>query len=73
MSSNYFEEMAKAVRTVSPDALSLAPRPPIIETVQNKRRTFSDSQHTAELYDIGPGPHTKEMLIVYLPKEKIVF
>ncbi|HEX8847588.1 MAG TPA: MBL fold metallo-hydrolase [Pyrinomonadaceae bacterium] len=70
---NYFEKMAQAVRTISPDALALTPRQPTIETVQNMKRTFSDANHTLEVYDIGPGPHTKEMLIFYLPKEKIVF
>jgi glyoxylase-like metal-dependent hydrolase (beta-lactamase superfamily II) len=69
----YFEKMAQARRTIDPDALSKNPRPPVIETIQDKKRVFSDDQHTVELYDIGPGPHTKEMLIVYLPKEKILF
>jgi len=70
----YFEKVVQGVRTIAPDNLMMmTPRKPIIETVQNLRRTFTDGQHTVELYDIGPGPHTKEMLIVYLPKEKILF
>jgi glyoxylase-like metal-dependent hydrolase (beta-lactamase superfamily II) len=69
----YFEKVAKAVRTIAPDALTMNPRTPIIETIQNMKRVFTDGEHTVELYDIGAGPHTKEMLIVYLPKEKIVF
>jgi glyoxylase-like metal-dependent hydrolase (beta-lactamase superfamily II) len=69
----YFEKMAQAVRTIAPDALTLKPRQPVIETIQNMKRVFTDDAHTVEVYDIGPGPHTKEMLIVYLPKEKIVF
>ncbi|HEX8920245.1 MAG TPA: MBL fold metallo-hydrolase, partial [Pyrinomonadaceae bacterium] len=69
----YFEKVAQAVRTIAPDSLSMKPRPPVIETVQNMKRVFTDGQHTVELYDIGPGPHTKEMLVVYLPKEKILF
>jgi glyoxylase-like metal-dependent hydrolase (beta-lactamase superfamily II) len=69
----YFEKVAKAVRTIAPDALTLKPRQPVIETVENMKRVFTDSNHTVELYDIGPGPHTKEMLVVYLPKEKILF
>ncbi|MBA2731687.1 MAG: MBL fold metallo-hydrolase [Acidobacteria bacterium] len=69
----YFEAVAKGVRTIAPDALALKPRPPVIEIVQNMKRVFTDDQHTVELYDIGAGPHTKEMLIVYLPKEKLVF
>jgi glyoxylase-like metal-dependent hydrolase (beta-lactamase superfamily II) len=69
----YFETVAKAVRTIAPDSLTLKPRQPVIETVENMKRVFTDGQHTVELYDIGPGPHTKEMLVVYLPKEKILF
>jgi glyoxylase-like metal-dependent hydrolase (beta-lactamase superfamily II) len=69
----YFEKMAQAVRTIAPDALTMKPRPVVIETVQNMKRVFTDDAHTVEVYDIGPGPHAKEMLIVYLPKEKLVF
>lgn len=69
----YFEAVAKGVRTIAPDALMMKPRQPVIETVQNMKRVFTDDGHTVEIYDIGPGPHTKEMLIVYLPKEKLVF
>lgn len=69
----YFERVAQATRTIAPDVLAIKPRPAVIETVQNMKRVFNDDQHTVELYDIGPGPHTKEMLIVYLPKEKILF
>jgi glyoxylase-like metal-dependent hydrolase (beta-lactamase superfamily II) len=69
----YFEKVAKATRTIAPDALTTNPRQPVIETVENMKRVFSDDKHTVEVLDIGPGPHTKEMLIVYLPKEKIVF
>jgi len=28
---------------------------------------------TVELHDIGSGPHTEEMLVAYLPNEKILF
>jgi glyoxylase-like metal-dependent hydrolase (beta-lactamase superfamily II) len=69
----YFEKVAAATRTISPDALSMKPQPPVIETVENMKRVFTDGEHTVEFYDIGAGPHTKEMLIAYLPKEKIVF
>jgi glyoxylase-like metal-dependent hydrolase (beta-lactamase superfamily II) len=69
----YFEKMGAATRTIDPDALSRNQRKPVIETIQDKKRVFSDDGHTVEVYDIGPGPHAKEMLIVYLPKEKILF
>jgi glyoxylase-like metal-dependent hydrolase (beta-lactamase superfamily II) len=44
-----------------------------IETVENKKRVFQDDKHIVEVYDIGPNPHAKEILVVYLPKEKILF
>ncbi|HET6669124.1 MAG TPA: MBL fold metallo-hydrolase [Pyrinomonadaceae bacterium] len=44
-----------------------------IEMLDNKKRVFQDDKHIVELYDIGPNPHAKEMLVVYLPKEKILF
>jgi len=44
-----------------------------IGTDANKKRVFRDDNHLVELYDIGPNPHAKEILVVYLPKEKILF
>ncbi|MGI8835991.1 MAG: MBL fold metallo-hydrolase [Pyrinomonadaceae bacterium] len=44
-----------------------------VETVANKKRVFQDDKHVVELYDIGPNPHAKEILVAYLPKEKILF
>jgi glyoxylase-like metal-dependent hydrolase (beta-lactamase superfamily II) len=71
--TSYFERMAQATRTIEPDALARNQRKALIETVQNKKRVFTDDQHAVEVYDIGPSPHAKEMLVVYLPKEKILF
>jgi len=45
---------------------------PAIETVDRKR-VFQDDKHVVELYDIGPNPHANQMLVAYLPKEKILF
>lgn len=41
--------------------------------VVNKKRVFQDANHVVELYDVGPNPHAQEMIVVYLPKEKILF
>jgi glyoxylase-like metal-dependent hydrolase (beta-lactamase superfamily II) len=45
----------------------------VIETIENKKRVFQDDKHVVELYDIGPNPHAKEIIVAYLPKEKILF
>ena len=44
-----------------------------IEVVENKKRVFQDDKHLVEFYDIGPNPHANEILIAYLPKQKILF
>ena len=43
-----------------------------IETIQNKKRVFQDDKHVVEIYDVGPNPHANEILVAYLPKEKIL-
>ena len=44
-----------------------------IETIENKKRVFQDDKHVVEFYDVGPNPHANEILVAYLPKEKILF
>lgn len=44
-----------------------------IEVVENKKRIFQDDKHVVEFYDIGPNPHANEILVAYLPKQKILF
>jgi glyoxylase-like metal-dependent hydrolase (beta-lactamase superfamily II) len=52
---------------------SPAARKLTIETIENKKRVFQDDKHIVEVYDFGPNPHANEILVVYLPKEKILF
>ena len=66
------EAIAAAPHTMNPDALSRNSRKPLIETFTDKR-TISDGDRTVELYNIGPSPHVDEIIVVYLPREKILF
>jgi len=70
---SYFQKFANARFTVQPDAQQLSPRKPVIETVQGRKRVFTDGAHTVELHDIGPNPHVREMLVVWLPNERILY
>ena len=71
---SFFERVAEARNfTLQPDALARNPRPLVWETLQNGKRVFTDGAQTVELYDIGSGPHMDEMLVAYLPNEKIIF
>ena len=55
------------------DRLARSPRKPEFALIENGKRVFSDGRQTVELIDIGPHPHAREMVIAYLPKQKIVF
>jgi len=65
--------MAAAPFTLKPDALARAPRPPVIELMENKKHVIRDANHVVELYDIGPYWHANEEVLVYLPNEKLLF
>ena len=69
----FFEKVATAKFTIDPDALTLNPKPLIFEPISDRKRVLTDGTTTVELIDIGPGGHTDEMLVAYLPKEKLVF
>ena len=68
----YLERVAAAPYRLKPDALARNPKPAKIETLAGKKRVIGDGQRTIELYEVGP-LHTREMVIAYLPKEKILF
>jgi glyoxylase-like metal-dependent hydrolase (beta-lactamase superfamily II) len=69
----YFERMASSTFTLNPDDQTRAPRKPLFEFVTGGKRVFTDGRQTLEVIDIGPGPHAEEMLVAYLPKEKLIF
>ncbi len=55
------------------DRLGSAPRKPEFLLLENGRRVLEDGTRRIELIDIGPNPHAKEMVIAWLPAEKVVF
>jgi flavorubredoxin len=64
------ERLATAQHRMRPDALSRKPTQPVIETFRDKR-VFDDGTRTLQLYQFS-SPHVGEMIIAYLPKEKIL-
>ena len=68
----FIERLAATPRTIRPDSLARAPRPPVIEIFE-KRRVFTDGTLTLELHDIGPNPHVTEAVIAYVPSAKLAF
>lgn len=69
----FFEKVVTSKFAINPDSLARSPRPLKVETISNGKRVLSDGTRTVELYDIGPGPHTEQMLVAYVPALKAVF
>lgn len=67
----YYEEAAKRPFTIEPDALAKASRPLTIEAVDDAR-VIEDKTRRVELYHISGNPHADTLLMVYLPKERVV-
>lgn len=65
------ERAVKAPHMMRPDALSRNPKAAVIETMDGKR-VFDDGLHKVEFYSFA-SPHAGEMIIAYLPKEKLLF
>lgn len=70
---SYFETMAASDFTINRDDQTKNRLKPRFEFVRDKKRVFTDGKQTVEIIDIGPSPHANEMLIAYLPKERLVF
>ncbi len=69
----FFEKVSKSVFTIDPDSLTQNPQPLKWESIAGGKRVLTDGATTVELIDIGPGGHTDEMLVAYLPNEKLIF
>jgi glyoxylase-like metal-dependent hydrolase (beta-lactamase superfamily II) len=59
---SYFERLARR-------ASSGATR---LETIDDVR-SFTDGEQTVELINVGANPHTREALVAYFPKEKLLY
>lgn len=69
----FFEKVVTSKFTIDPDSLTLNPQPLKLEMIEKGKRVLTDGATTIELIDIGPGGHTDEMLVAYLPNEKLIF
>jgi glyoxylase-like metal-dependent hydrolase (beta-lactamase superfamily II) len=67
----YYEKIFKAPHTLNPDALSKSGKTVIVEGVKDKR-VLTDGAHTVELDVIALAPHVDAMMLVYLPKDKVL-
>jgi glyoxylase-like metal-dependent hydrolase (beta-lactamase superfamily II) len=68
----FVDRVANAKHTLRPDVLDRSPRAAVVETFSRKR-VFTDGDMTVELHDIGPTSHVDEIVLAYLPKQKLIF
>jgi glyoxylase-like metal-dependent hydrolase (beta-lactamase superfamily II) len=68
----FFEKAWARPRTLAPDLLSKSPRPATFETVSDKK-VLTDGTKTIEIYHMKGTSHNVANLIVYMPKEGLVF
>ena len=67
----FLERVAKTPHTIAPDRLASSKKAVKIQTVGDKGQ-LTDGTRTIELYRLQGYEHAGDMLIVYLPKEKIL-
>ena len=68
----FFEKVWARPRTIAPDLLSKSPRPATFETVSDKK-VMTDGDKTIEIYFMQGTSHNVNNLLVYMPKEKLVY
>jgi glyoxylase-like metal-dependent hydrolase (beta-lactamase superfamily II) len=67
----FLERVAKAPHTLSPDRQAMVKGKARIQSVKEKA-VLSDGTRVIELHRLAGYDHTGDMLVVYLPKEKIL-
>jgi glyoxylase-like metal-dependent hydrolase (beta-lactamase superfamily II) len=67
----FLERVAKTPHTIVPDRLAASKKPVKIQTVGQKG-VLTDGTRTVELHLLTGYEHTADMLVTYLPKEKIL-
>ena len=71
VNKSFLEKALSARRTLAPDSMSASKNKPKIETVAEKR-VLQDEMRTVEIHHVVGLPHADGMLMIYLPKEKIL-
>jgi glyoxylase-like metal-dependent hydrolase (beta-lactamase superfamily II) len=67
----FFEKALNSPHTINPDAMSKSGKKAVVEGVDGKR-VLSDGSRTVELHLVKDNPHNDGLLMVYIPKEKIL-
>ena len=71
VSRAFFEKTLAASATIAPDHMAKSGKKPVVEGVKDKR-VMTDATRTVEIHHIAGNQHDDGMLMVYLPKEKLL-
>lgn len=67
----FYEKMLRNPATIAPDRLARNPRAPMIEGMGDKK-VITDGTKTIEVHHVKGNLHSEGLLMVYLPKEKLL-
>ena len=67
----FLEGTLAAPATLAPDHMAKSPRKPVVEGVRD-RRVLTDGARSVEIHHIAGNAHADGLLMVYLPKEKLL-
>jgi glyoxylase-like metal-dependent hydrolase (beta-lactamase superfamily II) len=68
----FYEQAWARPRTIAPDTLSKDPKPPMFETVAEKK-VITDGRRSLEIYRMKESGHNGANMLVFLPREGIIF
>ncbi|MEW5915741.1 MAG: MBL fold metallo-hydrolase [Gemmatimonadota bacterium] len=70
----FYERLARTSHASEPDGYNAATKPPKIESIDaGASRVLRDATMSVELFNIGPSPHSAEMLVGHLPQEGLLW
>src|SRR5687768_1375773 len=67
----WVERIASRPHTLQPDTLAKKPTRLVVDTVDDEKQ-FSDQTMTVQVYHVAGNPHSDTMLMVYVPRERVV-
>jgi len=71
INTDFYNRVLRLPHTLSPDRLSMNPKPARFETLTDKY-VLTDGNRSLELHRLEGNTHSPGLLLVYLPKEKLL-
>ena len=69
----FYEKAWAGPRTLSPDAMSKSGKKPVFQSVSDSAVLRGSNNRTIELHVLKGNPHNEQLLVAWLPAEKILF